>query len=634
MSDQHDAAKPSGLNAGASPVLIPAVIFLFVFAVFLPTLAAGFIDLDDTDFIVNNHHWKGLSGQHLRWMFTDIFGHYMPLTWLSYAINYAVGGMSPAGYHLTNVLIHCLNAVLVYFVALRLIRAAMVRPGAIVLTPPELRLGAGIGALVWGAHPLRVESVAWITERRDVLSTLFLLGALLAYLRMAERAPAGGPRARGWMRPYLMSIGLLVFSLLSKSWGMSFFVIVALLDWYPLGRLPGDPRRWFTRRVLPVLLEKAPYAALGLGCMVLAGFAQRSAGLAMRSLDEWPVSARIAQAAYGLVFYVWKSVVPTGLAPLYELPVSVDPLAPGFLVCYALVLISIVTCFLLRRRFSAVVVTAAAFAIIVAPVLGFLQSGVTFVADRYSYVSCIGWSLLFGVAIAHLIHRARRSESVNPGLIMAGAAAVLLTFGVLTLNQAAVWRNSLTLWEHAVQVGVTTSSVRVNYGLNLERLALMANARQELSDEEQHSLSMRAVEQFRMAVESNPADGRGWFVLGNTLKRLGQYPEAERALAEAAKYLPQKYTALVNRGRLLIERLNRREEGMACLHAAVADIERPRTGSETRVQLSGVPYLALGSALWNAGDHDEAKALLRKGLKFEDSHDGAAQQLRAIGENP
>lgn len=625
-------ADRRGPEAGAAPFMAPIVVFLVTLAVFLPTLGAKFVDLDDFSLLINNEKWRGLGPQQLRWMFTTtMFGHYQPLTWVTYAINYEAGGLEPGGYHALNVFIHALNAVLVYWVGARLLTVAGMRPGSRAFTPVQVRLAAGMGAMLWSIHPLRVESVAWVTERRDVLSTAFLLAALLAYLKMAAKAPADGSRSKGWARAYTASILLLVLSLLGKSWGMSFFVIVLLLDCYPLARLPWQPWKWASRPALPIIAEKVPYAVLGIAAAVVAGLAQKSAGGAMRTLEQWPLAARIAQAAYGLVFYAWKTVAPSGLVVLYELPPKVDPFETRYLACYAIIAAAACLIVWAARRFPALAVAAGVYVLMLAPVLGLFQSGDQFVADRYSYVATIGWSLVAGAGLAAAIRWAAESGR-KPGIIRAAGVTALLAYGWLALQQVSVWRNSLALWEHAVVVGVTTPDVRINYGLNLEREARDPASRR--SDQDRQAMMEGAADQFRLAAESRPDNGRAWYCLGNTSRALGRFQDADHAFEQAAKHMPQAYIALVNRGRLLIEQLNRREDGIACLRAAVADVERPRTGPDAAAPLSGKPYLALGSALWNSGEQAEARTVLRSALKFEDSREGAEAQLRAIGESP
>src|SRR5262245_14035959 len=273
-------------------------------------------------------------------MFTTFhMGHYQPLAWATLGLDYALWGMNPAGYHGTNLLLHGANAALFFALLLALLRRAI--PGDRLPREGALRLAAAFGALFFAVHPLRVESVAWITERRDLLSAFFALLALLAYLRMQEE-----PAAR--------SLSLLAYalSLLSKAWGVTLPAVLLVLDVWPLRRFAGkEPRR-------RVFLEKVPYLVLALACAAIAPLAQKEAE-AMRPLASHTLLDRTMQAAYGLVFYVRRTLLPTGLSPLYELPDPLDPGEPRF-VASALVLGAAATAlFLLRRRWPGGLASAA-----------------------------------------------------------------------------------------------------------------------------------------------------------------------------------------------------------------------------------------------------------------------------------
>ena len=184
---------------------------------------------------MNNPQYRGLSLAHLRWMFTTFHGgHYQPLSWLTFAIDYTLWGMQPRGYHLTNVILHAANALLVYALAWRSCRER--RTAAAARSSPRragirLASAAAVAALCFAIHPLRVESVAWVTERRDVLSAFFLLLTVLAYLRMVEARPAAA-----WRKWFALALGCFVLSLLSKAWGMTLPVVLLVLDAYPLRR--------------------------------------------------------------------------------------------------------------------------------------------------------------------------------------------------------------------------------------------------------------------------------------------------------------------------------------------------------------------------------------------------------------
>ena len=245
-------------------------------------------------------------------------GHYIPVAWLTFGLDYTLWGMNPLGYHLTNNLIHSVNTALFYLVALRMLAKATS------LTGTALRSGSAAAALFFALHPLRAESVAWATERRDVLAGLFFLLTVLMYLRAAE--------AEGAHRRRLLagSLACYVLALLSKSIVMTLPLALFLLDVYPLRRLSIRWGMWRDASTRRVLAEKLPYLALGLAGAATSYWAVASNHYLtdMRKFG-WP--GRIAIAMYSLWFYLEKTVLPLSLSPLYELPATVNPLEPRFL---------------------------------------------------------------------------------------------------------------------------------------------------------------------------------------------------------------------------------------------------------------------------------------------------------------
>jgi hypothetical protein len=277
---------------------------------FLPVLGNGFIpNWDDRTNFLDNPWYRGLGPAQLRWMFTTFHaGHYIPLTWLSLGLDYLLWGLDPAGYHLTSLLLHAATALAFYFLARRLFRLAL--PPA--TSPAALRWGAATAALLFAVHPLRVESVAWATERRDVLSGLFYVLALLAYLKMVEAEPG---RRRGL---HLASLALFVCALLSKSITVTLPVTLLVLDVYPLRRL-GGPAGWRAPRPW---LEKLPFFALSAAAAAVAFAALLPLGNA-RSVADMGLGIRTFLSVYGLAFYLFTTVAPLDLSPLYPLSVTV-----------------------------------------------------------------------------------------------------------------------------------------------------------------------------------------------------------------------------------------------------------------------------------------------------------------------
>src|SRR2546427_2183593 len=421
---------PSALPQRRGSWLIPVLIALVTFAAFLPTLQYQFVTWDDATNFLENAHYRGLGWTHLRWMWTTHLGHYIPLTWMTLGLDYLLWGMNPVGYHLTNLLLHAANAVVFFVVVRRLLTRALSSPSE---RGHALALSAGFASLVFAIHPLRVESVAWATERRDVLSGLFYLVAILLYLRACER----GERGRRW---YWGSVGLFVCALLSKSMAVSLPVVLLILDVYPLRRL-GGALGWWSEPARRVYVEKILFVLLAAAASAIAVMAQPSAHAAV-PLAHLSLPGRLAVSAYGLSFYLWKTVAPVNLSPLYELSPTVNPWAMPFLLSYGLVLALTAIVLALRRRVPGLLAAWVAYIVVLLPVLGIFQSGPQIAADRYTYLAGLGWAILAGAPLS--------SWPATRFLITGPALCALLGLGVLTWNQVQIWHDAEKLWTHAL----------------------------------------------------------------------------------------------------------------------------------------------------------------------------------------
>src|SRR3989454_1065969 len=366
--------------------LAPLLVALLTLTAFLPTLQNQFVSWDDDKNFLENPHYRGLGWTHLRWMWTTHLGHYIPLTWMTLGLDYLLWGMNPLGYHLTNLLLHAANAVVFFFVVRRLLTRALPGPSE---RGHALAVAAGVAALVFAIHPLRVESVAWATERRDVLSGLFYLLTILMYLRAYE----SGARGRGW---YWLAVAVFVCALLSKSMVVNLPVVLLILDVYPLRRL-GGAIGWWSEPARRVHLEKIPFVLLAAAASAIAVMAQSSVHAAL-SLAQLSMPRRLAISAYGLSFYVWKMVVPVNLSPFYERGL-IDPWATPFLLSYGLVLAITAIVLALRRRVPGLPAAWVAYIVVLLPVLGIFQSGPQIAADRYTYLAGLGWAILAGAGL-------------------------------------------------------------------------------------------------------------------------------------------------------------------------------------------------------------------------------------------
>jgi protein O-mannosyl-transferase len=428
----------------------PCLIFAAAFLTFLPALGADFVNWDDYDNVVNNTGVHGLRSAQLTWMWTGtVLGHWIPLTWMSFGLNYALDGVHPRGYHLLNLLLHAASATVFFFIARRLLRAA----GA-AAAEPGLSVGAGFAALLFAVHPLRVESVVWVTERKDVLCGFFFMLAVLAYLRSSE----GATLRRGWT---YASLAATAAALLSKAAAMPMPAVLLLLDVYPLqrARIIGWRR---------CLIEKLPWAAIAaIGAFIALRAVLTSTGVT--GYGTYGPGSRLAMTAYTFSFYPARWLWPVRLIPLYELPVEVRLLDPRFLIP-ALVFIAVtVLLLLLRRVFPAGLAAWTLSVLMLLPISGIVHSGHQLAHDRYSYLSGLGFAALAGGGLARLLDaRSRgRVSAVIAKSVLAGAAAVLLVLAVGAWDQSKIWHDSETLWRWSVNVDPDCSICWNNLGTSL-----------------------------------------------------------------------------------------------------------------------------------------------------------------------
>jgi protein O-mannosyl-transferase len=354
--------------ARASSVLAAGV-FVMALAPFLPGLDGQFLTWDDDLNFLTNPHFRGLGWSNLRWMLTTtLTGHWIPLSWLTLGVNYTLGGMNPWGYHLGNMLLHAGNAVLLYLIARRLLARAGAAAGE-----PALSAGAVFAALLFAVHPLRVESVVWITERRDVQGAFFFLLSVWGYLY----AVAGGRDGR--LTPLWRGLSIAAFAaaLLSKASTMMLPAALLVLDVYPLRRLARGWRR--------LLTEKLPYFALAAVDLAVAWMAvQRETKIS--DLGEYGVAARLTMVLHSVFFYLWKWVWPAGLSPMYEAPAAIDPVTPRFLIASIAVLLVTAALVVLRHRWPAGLAAWTYAALMILPVSGAAHAGYQLAQDRWSYL--------------------------------------------------------------------------------------------------------------------------------------------------------------------------------------------------------------------------------------------------------
>ncbi len=478
--------------------LAAAVLAGLAFAALAPALACDFVNFDDFTYVIRNAQVKdGLSAAGVRWAFTTSrAANWHPLAWLSLQLDATLFGPGPLGFHLTNVLLHAANAALL-FLALRALTGAFWRSAAV--------------ALLFAVHPLRVESVAWVSERKDVLSAAFGLLALAAYAGYA-RAPS--------LRRYLAVVAALLLSLLAKPMLVTLPCLLLVLDWWPLRRA-REPRDWGR-----LAAEKLPLFALAAASSAVTVRAQAAEGAVM-ALEKLPLDARVGNAAVSYAVYLGKTVWPVNLAVLYPHPGGL----PAWQVAAAALLLAALTAgaVALRRRAPYLLAGWLWYLGTLVPVIGLVQVGVQAYADRYTYFPQVGLLLAACWGAADLAGARARAA-----LVTAGVVAWILAG--LTWGQLGAWRDSLTLWRHAVRVAGESATGLSNLGETLEELKSFKEAEAY----------------YRGAVRLDPESVQAYINLGNNLLKQDppRYDDAARVFEELCRVKPDSAEGHTNLGQV------------------------------------------------------------------------------------
>ncbi len=549
-------------------ILAAFLVAALVALVFLPALRNDFIVYDDRTYIVENPDvLEGIGAAPARWAMTTFHAaNWHPLTWLSHQLDAEVWGLNPAGHHLTSVLLHALAAGLLY---LFLVSATGAHRAAL------------LAALLFGIHPLRVESVAWAAERKDVLSAFLWMATLLAYLAWVRRRGAGR---------YLVLVGCFALGLLAKPMLVSLPVVLLLLDRWPLGRL----RAW--REGWPRLAEKLPLVVLSAVSAGVTVVAQRRGG-AMVFLDALPLANRLANATVGCARYLGMMLFPKGLAVIYPLDEELPALAVilGSAVLLALLTAAAVA---VRRRQPWLLAGWGWYLVTLLPVIGIVQVGQQAVADRYTYLPSAG------IALMAVWWPAGRPWACRRAALLGAVAAVwLLAMAGLTVRQISFWRGSETLFRRALAVtrgnhvalnnlglamtkegrrdeakafyrqvidrAPNYANARVNLAVLLIEDGDLAGAREHLertvarypdSPEAHYNLGVialkegdftRARREFEAALADRPGDPRALNNLGSLALRAGDHGRARELFTAAVSADPRYEEALNNLGMFL-----------------------------------------------------------------------------------
>jgi tetratricopeptide (TPR) repeat protein len=594
--------RGAGGRRGWAPAGFAVVVMVATLTAFLSVLRNGFVNWGDSANFLSNPDYRGLGWAQIRWMFTTAYlGHYIPLTWLTLGLDYALWGMKPAGYHATSMLLHMVNALLFYLVARRLLGLAFRARGS------HIDAGAAVAALLFSLHPLRVEAVAWVTGRRDLVLGLFALLAVLVYLE-AVRQGDGGRLHVGW---HWAAVGLFGLTLLSGFLPVGLPLVLFALDFYPLRRLRGGPG--VAGRVLRLALdEKIAFygVAAAVGAITTAVWSGSGVTIGLGSLD---MLQRLALVGSGVSFYLWKVLVPWPLSPMYALVGPVVASSPVYLVSGGVVLALSIALILSARRWPAGLVAWVVYVALLLPASGLFQPGAYVVADRYSYLACLPLALLGGAAVAWCreVTAAGKMAPRIGALALIATAAILLMLAGQTVRQVGVWRDSVALWRHAAAAGLSSDlpifylgwaladagrfeEARGHFERSLARVPdnlprLRAQVLLHLGIIEQRAGNQaEAGRRFLEVLAVEPGHPAALIRLGVALLAQGRVEAARAAWARAASQLPGS-----------------REYELRELQAAIDTV--PVTQREARGQLA----FALAGLLQQSGDLVEAEAQYR-----------------------
>ena len=466
------------------------IILALTFIAYIPALQAGIVNWDDPDYVNKNFLTSGIANL----LTTPLQGNYHPLTMLSLAFNYMISGEEPWSYHLLNLLLHLANTYLVFRLVMQLSNRKLVI--------------ASVTALLFGIHPMHVESVAWISERKDVLYGLFFIAGLISYTRFVDTNSR---------KQYLLTLLFLALAILSKPAAVIFPLVLFSID-------------FFRRRELSFKLvwEKIPFFILPLIFGVLTFLAQKEKGAL--DTEVFTAGTRFFMGFYGIMMYVVKLILPFRLSPFYPYPAINQPLPPEYYIGpFFFILLVVVAVYSWKRE------RVAAFGILfyitnLLLVLQFLPVGSAVIADRYTYIPYIGLFFIVG----WLINRYAKDQMGKASYIVI-PLALLLT--ILTFRQASVWTDGASLWDHAISVNPNSRAY---------------DNRAQIYNEEKNF--PKALEYYSEAIKLNTVDNEAYTNRGNIYFNSGKMDLAFQDYRMALSIKPDYYAALDNLGALYATR--------------------------------------------------------------------------------
>ena len=580
------------------------IVSLITFLVYLPCLRNEFLNWDDNIYVYENPFIRSFNTTLFKWAFLGFYAsNWHPLTWISHAIDYAIWGLNPFGHHLTNVVLHTVNTFIVVLLVLKLIENYK---GATRLLDDRRRLlVGGVTGFLFGLHPLHVESVAWVAERKDLLCASFFLLSIMVYAKymsFANKEPVEKRATSGFLNKYyLFSLCFFALALLSKPMAVSLPFVLLILDWYPFNRIQS------ISSFRSAFIGKLPFILLSLGSSVLTILAQKEGGaMNMKLMEIVPLATRVLVAAKSLIVYLGKMILPINFIPYYPYPKDASLFSLEYLSAVVLVVGITAACVAMVKKQKLWLSVWAYYVATLIPVIGLVQVGGQSMADRYSYLPSLGPFFIAGLGMAWvsmMVYSITKKWGQSVKFVMFAATIFLSVSTVnLTVNQLSIWKNSFTLWTYVIENRPDEIPVAYNNrGLIFIEKGQLDQAKEDLDK----------------AIALNPYYYEAYYHRGMIFMNLGQYGQALKDLDKAIGLNPLFYSAYNNRGMVL--------GNMGQLDKAIADFTTAISLNRT----DGNAFLNRGLLFLQVGRNEIAVSDLRNACEL--GNDFGCKTLQYLG---
>jgi len=563
------------------------------FVVYGPALNNSFLKYDDDVYVYENKNIQTLNAESIAWIFArPYYRSYTPLALLSHSVDYSLWKDNPWGHHLTSLLLHTVNVVLMFLLGLIVLSLARgnLREGASEPHRPLLNVDGSVlvGTLIaiafYSLHPVRVESVAWVSDRKDLLVTVFLLLCIIAYIKYD--AARGTSSAVKW---FLISLVCFLLAVLSKTIATVTPLLLLSLDWLLLHRQEMK-KKWRT-----LLIEKSPFLILSLGFGILATIAARESQLSDIVMRMSPPQ-RFLMPFYTVVFYPTKILVPLNLTPTYD-SVSTVWMAIGALVGIA---ITVAGVRMLLKGHPWHLLAWLCYVLTILPTITGLSAGIQPWADRYAYVPSIPLFLLLGGGIAGIWERSRTQG--RRLALAGGGVALALLLGFLSRQQVTIWKDAETLWRYAIRVSPDLPMPYANLGV-------------AVANRGDHDAALKL---YRTAIQIQPHYADALYNMGVTFEQKGVADSAEHYYHQTILADVEYPDAYINLGNVYVTK-GRIDDGIALYHRAIAlDSSDPD------------PYYDLGYAYYQKGDRQQALEFFKKAIVYSPNYPQAYYNMGVV----